>query len=129
MTKSITQLVQEAHENAVEHGLWEEDEAFEKTVTRIRREAIEALMEAYPNDSLTNTYYLCNVTNTPCTRCMPGPCSGRNKKPEGVPAELADVVITVFSACGHYGIDLEAAIAEKMAYNRTRPWKHQGKGV
>ena len=26
--------------------------------------------------------------------------------------------------CGYLGIDLEKAIAEKMAYNETRPYKH-----
>jgi len=28
-----------------------------------------------------------------------------------------------------YGIDLEAAIAEKMEYNKTRPFKHGGKVI
>lgn len=50
------------------------------------------------------------------------------KKPEGVPSELADVVIRVADLCGMYGIDLEAAITEKLAFNETRPYKH-GKKV
>ncbi len=38
--------------------------------------------------------------------------------------ELADAVIRIADLCGHLGIDLEAAIDLKMAYNETRPFKH-----
>jgi len=48
-------------------------------------------------------------------------------KPEGVPSELADVIIRIADLCGKYGIDLEAAIIEKCAFNRTRPIRHGGK--
>ncbi len=41
--------------------------------------------------------------------------------------ELADVCIRVFDLCGAHGIDLESAIIHKMAYNRTRSYKHGGK--
>jgi NTP pyrophosphatase (non-canonical NTP hydrolase) len=49
------------------------------------------------------------------------------KKPEGVPSELADVVIRVADLCGTYGIDLQSAVKEKLAYNRTREYRHGGK--
>lgn len=45
-------------------------------------------------------------------------------KPEGLPSELADVVIRVGDLCGILGINLEAIIAEKMAYNATRERLH-----
>lgn len=45
-------------------------------------------------------------------------------KPEGVAVELADAVIRIADLCGHLGIDLDAVIAEKMAYNAGRPYKH-----
>lgn len=48
----------------------------------------------------------------------------RGEKPEGVAVELADAVIRIADLCGHLGIDLEAAIDLKMAYNETRPFKH-----
>lgn len=45
-------------------------------------------------------------------------------KPEGIPSELADVVIRVFDLAAEAGIDLPAMIAEKLRYNATRPAMH-----
>lgn len=47
-----------------------------------------------------------------------------SKKPEGVPSELADTVIRIMDFCGANDIDLEAMIVEKLAWNKTRPYKH-----
>ena len=44
--------------------------------------------------------------------------------PEGIPAEIADVVIRIMDMCDHYGIDLAAAIEEKHEFNKTRPYLH-----
>lgn len=48
-------------------------------------------------------------------------------KPEGIPIELADTIIRCLDFCGLYGIDIEAAVAEKMAFNMTRPFRHGDK--
>lgn len=53
----------------------------------------------------------------------------KNCKPEGVAAEYADVVIRILSDCGERGIDLNDAIELKMAYNKSRPYKHGGKVI
>lgn len=50
-------------------------------------------------------------------------------KPEGVPAELADVVIRCLDFADLYGIDLEDAMAEKTAHNVTRGHRHGGKAL
>lgn len=52
---------------------------------------------------------------------------GDGGKPEGVASELADTVIRIFDLAGILGLDLGTAIAEKMAYNETRPIRHGGK--
>lgn len=46
------------------------------------------------------------------------------RKPEGFMVELADAVIRIGDLSFLLGGDLEAAIAEKHEYNRTRPYKH-----
>lgn len=50
-----------------------------------------------------------------------------NQKPEGVPVELADLIIRVCESSHKRGIPLQRAIVEKQAYNRTRPHRHGGK--
>lgn len=48
-------------------------------------------------------------------------------KPEGVPSELADIVIRCLDTAEECGIDLESAILEKLAYNESRTHMHGGK--
>lgn len=45
-------------------------------------------------------------------------------KPEGFGVEMADAAIRQFDLCEAAGVDLEARIIEKHAYNGTRPYKH-----
>jgi NTP pyrophosphatase (non-canonical NTP hydrolase) len=50
-------------------------------------------------------------------------------KPEGVGSEAADVLIRLLDMCEEYGIDLEKEYERKLAYNRTRPYRHGGKKI
>jgi NTP pyrophosphatase (non-canonical NTP hydrolase) len=52
---------------------------------------------------------------------------GSGGKPVGFPSELADVVIRCMDLAEALGIDLEAEIRLKHAFNETRPVKHGGK--
>lgn len=45
-------------------------------------------------------------------------------KPEGVPSEIADIVIRCFDFAGEHGIDLADVIRRKMAYNASRERLH-----
>lgn len=51
------------------------------------------------------------------------------EKPHGLEDELADVIIRVGDLSESLGIDLESAVARKMGYNATRPFKHGGKRI
>lgn len=50
-------------------------------------------------------------------------------KPEGLPSELADVIIRACDIAETLGIDLDAAVKRKMAFNLTRPSRHGGKAL
>lgn len=50
------------------------------------------------------------------------------RKPEGVPSELADIVIRAFDFADEAGFSLGEVILEKLRFNATRPFKH-GKEV
>lgn len=45
-------------------------------------------------------------------------------KPEGVPSEIADIVIRCLDFAGEHGIDLAEVIREKLEYNATRARMH-----
>lgn len=48
-------------------------------------------------------------------------------KPEGIPVELADIVIRVMHFAEYHNIDLDKAIQIKDKYNRTRSFRHGNK--
>jgi NTP pyrophosphatase (non-canonical NTP hydrolase) len=48
-------------------------------------------------------------------------------KPEGIPVEIADVVIRAMDTCEALGIDLESAMKRKHTYNASRGFRHGGK--
>lgn len=120
---TITELVQQAHGNAVQHGFWDNPPEFGTSIALIHSELSEALEEVRvgnrirPGQPTPAVYYSGGGYNA----TAPTACA---KKPEGYAIELADAVIRIADLCGHMGIDLEAAICEKMEYNATRPYKH-----
>lgn len=78
----------------------------------IMTEVAEAIEEVRHGRAMDEVYY-----------------TGETNKPEGVPSELADVVIRVLDIADAYGIDLGAVIREKVAHNRTRGLHHGGKAL
>lgn len=105
----INEVAKQIHENAVDHGWWDEERGFPEIIALCHSELSEAL-EEYRNGSLPTEVY-----------------TGNNGKPEGIPIELADVIIRVLDYCGYAGIDIDAAISQKHEYNKTRPYRHGGK--
>ena len=106
---NLADLQKEAHAIAKEHGWWDEERTFGDLIALCHSKLSEAL-EEYRVRGLEG--YL-----------------GLEGKPEGVPSELADLCIRVADMCEQLDIDLEAAVEAKMAYNRTREYRHGGKAL
>lgn len=109
---NINEFVKEVGENAVKHGWWEEERSFGELIALCHSELSEALEEYRKGRKPKDTYY-----------------TGFERKPEGIPSELADVVIRVFDMCHHYGIEIESMLIEKHEFNKSRPYKHGGKVI
>lgn len=106
---SIKELQKEVHQNAAAHGWWEQEREFGTLIALCHSELSEALEESRNGHALNETYL------------------GENGKLEGVPSELADVVIRIMDMSERYGINLEETILAKHEFNKSRPYKHGGK--
>lgn len=111
---SISEIQKDVHQTAVEHGWWEnttkENCPVAEKIALMHSELSEAL-EEFRREIEMPDYY-----------CI-------NEKPEGIAVELADCMIRILDLAGFMGWDIERALELKMAYNKTRPYRHGGKKI
>lgn len=109
---TITDMIRNAHEHAKSRGFWDTDpeDKIPEKIALIHSNASKALEWWREGHNLRTIE-----------------CDDNNGKPTGFPIELADIHVLVADLAGALGIDLEKAIAEKMAFNATRPHRHGGK--
>lgn len=105
----LNKLAKEVHENAVNHGWWENERSFAGIIDLIHSELTEALEEVRNGHELNEVYYTCGK-DYDCALYEPmginKECNGCPKnKPEGVPIELADTVIRILDYFGRHEID------------------------
>lgn len=111
MSKTIEEMQAEVYKNNVDHGWFEEDRSVGDDVALLHTEVSE-MFEAYRVTGLSDA-----------TAPVLGKLHKQNK-PEGFGSEVADVFIRLLDTCERRGVDLRAEYERKMAYNRTRPYKH-----
>ncbi len=135
MSQTIKQLVADSYQNAKDKG-WH-DPGMEKSVgddiALMHSELSEALEDFREGRGVREVYYqyksggiVVSVSALEAEE-MKERGDTTSLKPCGIPIELADVLIRIFDFAGKHGVDLEAAVEKKMAYNATRPHRHGGK--
>lgn len=124
--KTITELMQEAHQTAVEKGWWESgDRNFCEQIALMHSELSEVL-EEYRAGGMDRPF-LYSTIRTAVTGEKEFVMLPNGDKPEGIAAEFADVLVRIFDTCERYQIPLVEALDAKMAYNKSRPYRHGNK--
>lgn len=122
----MNKFAAEVHQNAVEHGWWDEERSFGEIIALCHSELSEALEEYRAKRPML--YFPCNsgglcvddrpLENMTCgsrVRKASDPetfCSARSNKPEGIAVELADCIIRILDWYGKEGLDTDALLLE-----------------
>jgi hypothetical protein len=109
---NIQQLIKESYWTAQSKGWWDGGECnVPEKLALMHSEISEALEEVRKGKTLGEIYY------------------GEDGKPEGFLVEIADLFIRAGDFIGAHDLDEEfmRALKEKLAFNKTRPYRHGGK--
>ena len=101
---TLNALRDEVYEDAVAHGLWEEDDDLS-------------------DDLLDGCYDLIHDEVSELDGAIEEWV--RTGYHNHFAEELADVIIMSLSVAGKLGIDIDKAVKRKMEINKGRPWKHE----
>ena len=106
--KTLAQMAEEIRLHNITLGWRNEPRTFGEMIALLHSEVSE-MLEAY---RIRGTAYY--------TRESDG-------KPDDIPSEAADVLIRLLDMADLFGWDMEAEYERKMAFNRTRTYRHGGK--
>ncbi|WNY15129.1 MazG-like nucleotide pyrophosphohydrolase [Rhodococcus phage MacGully] len=129
-------LAEAAHRNARAKGWYDRGRELPEELALVHSEVSEVLEEYrdgrrpdehYYSDQLKRRYAECDFAGI---NAEVGEYSdGTPMKPEGIGAELGDILIRVGDLCGNPDrpVDIARGTIEKLRYNQTRPARHGGK--
>lgn len=112
-SQTVSEWQDAIHSYAREKGWWDSPRSFGEICALLHSEVSEAFEEYRKGRKIDETYS----------------SADQPEKPEGIPSELADVVIRILDFCGGSGIDLQSIMERKHRFNLTRPYRHGGKVV
>lgn len=124
--ETLNELAKEIHENAVEHGWWDDPRGFGDIIALCHSELSEALEEYRDGRPLTYVLDL-EGEDAVIPRLEEDPDKFNGRKPEGIAVEMADCLIRILDWCGKENIDMDKVVRIKMDYNKARAYRHGGK--
>lgn len=106
---SLNTLAREIHGLAKEKGWYEAERSIEAHVALLHSEVSELFEHYRTHGPQLSLYYQAHG------------------KPEGIPVELADVIIRALDMAADLNINISEAVYRKFLYNTTRGHRHGGK--
>lgn len=101
---TLNNLARNIFEGNKEAGFWDSPRPLTETTMLVVTELAEAIEEERAGN--------------------PDQWVSPNGKPEGVDVELVDALIRLLDILGSRGVDIDAVLGSKLAYNKTRGYRH-----
>ena len=119
--QNLNELRDEIYDDAVVHGLWDEDYLLKTFVNSdVLRDSgalkIYKIANTERETMRVNAALRVILENQELLESV--------LEEDHFREELADVIILVLSAAGYLGIDIDKAVREKMEINKKREWRH-----
>jgi NTP pyrophosphatase (non-canonical NTP hydrolase) len=121
---TIAELQARVHGIARDKGWWDRERTIGDLIALMHSELTEALEEYREGRAPADVYYtcqeidsdgrvICKVRAESRAEIRPGTLV----RPEGVAVQLGDCLIRILDFCGHWDIDLESLLEQKIDYN------------